>query len=599
MTAKELKEKYLKFFEKKGHTVIPSASLIPSEKVESTGTQRVLFTTAGMHPLVPYLLGETHPHGKRLVNVQKSLRTDDIDDVGDAWHNTFFEMLGNWSLGDYWKKEAIGWSFEFLTKDLGMDPGKIHVTVFGGDKDIPGVPEDKESVEIWKGLGISESRIFKLGKEDNWWGPVGNSGPCGPDTEMFYDTGVPSHGERCQPGETCGKYAEIWNDVFMEFNKTVDGKYEPLKQKNVDTGMGVERTAAILQGKDNVYDTELFSGIIELIKKETKKNKAKWDVNDLKDARIIADHIRAAVFIAAEGIVPSNKDQGYVLRRLIRRAYAKAVYSLRSDLPVKTLINLNSVVYTDFYPEVFNNEVMSKISDVFAEEINRFNRTLNLGVKEFHKIKESSGGVISGNNAFFLHATHGLTIDFIKDLANEVGVKVDEKGFEEEMAKHQEVSRMGLEKKFAGGLADHSDITVRGHTATHLLHQALRDVLGEHAHQTGSNITPERIRFDFSHGEKLTPEQIEKIEKLVNEKIKQDLQVKKELISQEEADKQGAIGLFREKYGDKVSIYKIGDYSVEYCGGPHVEHTAAVGTFKIIKEEALGAGQRRIRAVLN
>lgn len=595
MTAKELRKKYLDFFKKKGHTIIPSSSLVPEHD------PTVLFTTAGMHPLVPFLMGEEHPSGKRLVNVQKSMRTDDIDEVGDSWHNTFFEMLGNWSLGDpaspdgigqggYWKKEAIEWSFEFLTKELNLDPEKIHVTVFGGDKEIPGVSEDKESIEIWKSLGVPESRIFKLGKEDNWWGPVGNSGPCGPDTEMFYDTGRTSHGEKCQPGETCGKYAEIWNDVFMEYNRTAEGKYEPLKQKNVDTGMGLERMIAILQGKDNVYDTELFLEVIDLL-----KNKSKHFNN--KDARVIADHMRAAVFIAVEDVAPSNKDQGYILRRLIRRSEAKAAYSLDLTLPFKDIVDIYTNQFKDEYPELYNKK--EQIIRTIEREVVKFHKTLEQAVKEFERIKEKTNTSISGKDAFYLHATHGLTIDIVRDWAIKEGLKVNDKEFEDEFIKHQEVSKAGLKKKFIGGLGDHSDITIRGHTATHLLHQALRDVLGNQVYQTGSNITPERIRFDFSHSEKLSEEQIKKVENAVNSKIKNDLKVNKELMSVKEADKIGAIGLFKDKYADKVSIYKIGDYSVEYCGGPHVKHTAEVGHFRIIKEEALGSGQRRIRAALD
>jgi len=589
MKAKELKEKYLKFFESKGHKIIPSASLIPSTEVEIAGTQKVLFTTAGMHPLIPYLLGQEHTAGKRLVNVQKCFRTDDIDEIGDSWHLTFFEMLGNWSLGDYWKKEAIEWSLEFLTKELKLEKEKIYVSVFGGDSEIPGVEADEESVSIWKGVGMPEERIFRLGKADNWWGPVGETGPCGSDAEMFYDTGKPKHGQDCQPGDNCGKYAEIWNDVFMEFNKTADGKYEPLKQKNVDTGMGVERTTAVLQGKDNVYDTELFKPVIDLIENKSRNF-------NLKDARIVADHIKGAVFLAAEGVEPSNKDQGYILRRLIRRATAKARYSLEVDFPLKDVMEIYVGIYEDNYPDLLRKS--EKITDTIVKEVDQFNRTLNLGIAEFHKIAQGSNKIIPGRDSFFLQATHGLTIDFLKDLAKEENLEIDEKGFDEEFKKHQEISRAGLEKKFAGGLADQSEATTKGHTSTHLLHQALRTVLGEHVHQTGSNITPERIRFDFSHGEKLTDDQIKKVEDIVNEKIKEDLPVKKEIMSPEEAKVSGATGLFEEKYGDKVSVYSIGDFSKEVCGGPHVEHTGQLGKFKIVKEEALGSGQRRIRAVL-
>lgn len=581
MKARELREKYLKFFEDKGHKVIPSAPLVPENDPTA------LFTTAGMHPLVPFLLGLDHPNGKRLTNFQKCLRTDDIEEVGDNWHNTFFEMLGNWSLGSYWKEEAIKWSYEFITEDLKIPAGKLWVSVFEGDKDAP---KDEESAAIWKSLGIAQERIIPLPKKDNWWGPVGETGPCGPDTEMFVDTTGKSHGEGCRPGDDCGRFSEIWNDVFMEYERQKDGSYKPLKQRNVDTGMGVERTTAVLQGRDNVYDTDLFNEVISLLKEKSKRF-------NLHDARIVADHMRAAIFIAGEGIEPSNKDQGYILRRLIRRAEARASYGLGiAGFPFIDIFNLFSKVYKETYPEIFNKE--DNIIKTLTYEIHRFHTALESAFKEFDKIKAKYPNEIPGKELFYLHTTLGLTLDIIKDFADSEGVKIDEKGFEEEFTRHQEVSRAGMEKKFTGGLADHSDITVRGHTATHLLHQALRDVLGDHVHQTGSNITPERIRFDFSHSEKMTEEQIKKVEEIVSSKIEEDLIVKREMLSQEEADKKGAIGLFKDKYEDKVSIYEIGDYSVEYCGGPHVEHTSQVGNFKILKEEALGAGQRRIRAVL-
>ncbi len=579
MTAKELREKYLKFFENKGHKVISSASLVPEHD------PTVLFTTAGMHPLVPFLLGQDHPAGKRLTNVQKCLRTDDIDDVGDNWHNTFFEMLGNWSLGDYGKEEAISWSFEFLTKELGLDPSRISVTVFGGDQAIPGVPADEESVAIWKKLGLPEERIYRLGKADNWWGPVGETGPCGPDTEMFYDTGKAEHGKVCRPGENCGKYTEVWNDVFMEFNKTKDGKYEPLAQKNVDTGMGLERMIAVLQGRKSVYETELFAGIVELIKNLS-------NTYQEISGRIIADHLRAATFLLADGVIPSNTERGYVLRRLVRRAIRHGrLVGINGNFAAK-IAEKFIAVYGEQYPQLLDNT-----ENIFAElskEEEKFQKVIAGGLREFEKL----GKQISGKDVFRLYESFGFPPELTYELAAEKDIHIDEGEFEKELKRHQNVSRAGMEKKFAGGLADHSDITVRGHTATHILHQALRDVLGDHVHQTGSNITPERIRFDFSHGEKLTDEQIKKVEGIVNSKIQADLKVKKELMTQEEADKKGAIGLFKEKYEDKVSIYEIGDYSTEYCGGPHVEHTSQVGKFKIAKEEALGAGQRRIRAIL-
>lgn len=631
MNSKELKQKYLNFFERKGHKIIPSAPLIPENDPTA------LFTTAGMHPLVPFLLGLEHSAGRRLVNVQKCLRTDDIDEVGDNWHNTFFEMLGNWSFGDYGKKEAIGWSYEFITKELNIPENKLWVTVFAGDVDSP---KDEESVKIWRSLGITESRIIPLGKQDNWWGPVGEIGPCGPDTEMFIDTTGKPHGSNtltkngsvCRPGDNCGRFSEIWNDVFMEYDRQKDGTYKPLKQKNVDTGMGIERTIAVLQGKDNIYETELFSSVIKLLKEKS---------SDYQEhsARIVADHLRATVFISAEGIIPLNKDQGYVLRRLLRRSIRHLDLIGASD-QLEEVLKLYIRDYSDVYPEIKQEK---KIVDLVKAEKEKFRKVIqegllrsenllaakkpiseekykkmmkNTGKKEifrdFYKGKESVldrfnldlskseliEATISGKEAFDLYQSFGFPIDMIIDLAQVRNLLVNVEDLESEIERHQKVSRAGMEKKFAGGLADHSDITIRGHTATHLLHQALRDVLGNHVQQTGSNITPERIRFDFSHPEKLTSEQVKKVEEIVNQKIKDDLIVKKELLTQKEADKKGAIGLFREKYDDKVSIYEIGDYSTEYCGGPHVEHTSQVGNFEIIKEESLAAGQRRIRAIL-
>lgn len=588
MKAAQLREAFLKFFEKKGHKIIPSAPLVPSEKVELAGTQRVLFTTAGMHPLIPYLLGEPHPHGKRLTNVQKSLRTDDIDEVGDPWHNTFFEMLGNWSLGDYWKKEAIEWSYEFLIKELKVPHEKIWVTVFGGDPDSP---KDDESIEIWKKLKIPENRIVPLGKEDNWWGPVGETGPCGPDTEMFVDVTGKPHSPNCKPGDNCGRFSEVWNDVFMEYNRKLKIEntkfvYEPLAQKNVDTGMGVERTTAALQGKDNVFDTELFATAMSTLEIMS----ADWNV---KSARIVADHLRAATFLIADGVTPSNVDRGYVLRRLIRRAIRHGrLLGINERLthPVaKEFIH----IFGDVYPELRSNS--EKIHEELEGEEQKFQKVLTAGLKEFEKI----GQKITGKDAFFLYETYGFPPELTFELVSEKGLKIDRTVFNEEFERHQKISRAGAKQKFAGGLADTSEKTIRGHTATHLLHQALRDVLGDQVHQTGSNITPERVRFDFSYGEKMTAEEIKKVEDIVNQKVKEDLKVTKTLMTQEEADKKGAIGLFREKYGDKVSIYQINGYSIEYCGGPHVDHTSRVGKFKIVKEEGLGSGTRRIKAVLD
>jgi alanyl-tRNA synthetase len=566
MTTKELKEKYLKFFEEKGHKIIPGASLIPEHD------PTVLFTTAGMHPLVPYLLGEKHPAGKRLADVQKCIRTSDIDDVGDDVHLTFFEMLGNWGLGSYWKKEAIEMSWEFLTdkKWLGLDKKKISVSVFAGDP-LTGsgqIPRDLESAEIWKSLGVKEIKF--LGREENFWGPAGQTGPCGPCTEMFYD-GV-----------------EIWNDVFMEFNKTADGKYEQLKQKNVDTGMGVERTVAVLNGKKSVFDVEPLKSIVEAVKKLSSYVKVSED----RAERIIADHLRAATFILGDekGIVPSNVEQGYVLRRLIRRAirYGKKIGIEKPFTHEigKLVIELMS----DEYPELENNKDF--IIEQLVQEEERFDKTLEKGLKEFEK----------GTDPFILFTTYGFPIEMTEELAKEKGIKIDRKKFEEEFKKHQELSRTATAGKFKSGLADHSEEVTKLHTATHLLLAALRQVLGDHVVQKGSNITAERLRLDFSHLEKMTPEQLKKVEDIVNEQIKKDLPVSCCEVSLEEAKKMGAMGVFESKYGDKVKVYTVGKpkrpFSCEICGGPHITHTGELRHFKILKEESSSAGVRRIRAIL-
>ncbi|MBU5678472.1 MAG: alanine--tRNA ligase [Candidatus Aenigmatarchaeota archaeon] len=578
ITARELKRKYIEFFKSKGHIEIKSAPLIP----ENDPT--VLFTTAGMHPLVPYLLGEPHPAGKRLVNVQKCLRTDDIDDVGDAFHNTFFEMLGNWSLGDYFKKEAIEFAFEFLAKFLKIDVNRLSVTVFEGDSDAP---RDNEAIRIWKSLGIPERRIFLNPKKDNWWGPVGERGPCGPDTEIFFDTGKEKCSKDCKPGCKCGKYFEIWNLVFMEYNKTENG-YELLKQKNVDTGMGVERTTAILQGKDNVYDTELFLPIIEKIRKNSK-------IKDIKHERIIADHIRASVFALSEGLLPSNVERGYVLRRLIRRAI-RSCYVIKCDVSLLSeLARVVISIYHEDYPELISKK--SFIIDTLRDETKRFEKTLERGLNFFEKIVEKEN-YINGKNAFLLYQSFGFPLELTKEIARERRIEIDEEGFKEEYKKHQELSRTAAKGMFKGGLLDASEISKKYHTATHLLHQALREVLGDHVRQVGSNITSERLRFDFTHDKKLTKEEIEKVEKIVNEKIKEGLEVKRVDMPLEEAKKIKALGFFEEKYGKIVSVYMIGDYSKEICGGPHVDNTSKLGKFKIIKEEGVGAGIRRIKAIL-
>lgn len=587
MTANEIRHKYLEFFKSKGHTVIPSASLVP----ENDPT--VLFTTAGMHPLVPYLLGQVHPGGKRLVNYQKSLRTDDIDEVGDETHNTFFEMLGNWSLGDYWKKEAIEWSHEFLTgkEYLNLRLSCLAVTVFAGDKDAP---RDDESVKIWKGLEIDDERIAYLPKKDNWWGPAGVTGPCGPDTEMFYWTGKGDAPKKFDPADS--KWVEIWNNVFMQYNKTVDGKFEPLKQKNVDTGMGVERITAVVQGKESLWETELFLPILEKIRSLAKKS-------DQKSERIIADHLKAATFLISDGVIPSNKDRGYILRRLIRRAVRHGQL-LSIDQEFSTEIAAVVIkMYHDIYHDIERNS--EKIIDELAKEDLRFRKTLVKGMREFEK---KINDKINGLKAFDLFQTYGFPLEMTEELAEERGIKIDKsklrKEFDEYFVSHQESSTTASAGVFKGGLADHSERTTRLHTATHLLQAGLRHVLGNHLVQHGSHVTAERTRFDFNHPQKVTPEELKKVEDWVNEQIKRDLPMKREFMTPKEAHDLGAIGLFDEKYEDKVSIYSVHDpttgevVSREFCGGPHVEHTGQVGKFKILKEEAVAAGIRRIKATV-
>lgn len=588
MTSQNLREKFLGFFEKKGHKIIPPSSLIP-EATDPT----VLFTTAGMHPLVPYLLGEKHPQGARLTNFQKCIRTGDIDSVGDAWHLTFFEMLGNWSLGDYFKQEAIEFAWEFLTnkKWLGIEPGRLSVSVFAGDQDAS---RDEEAAEIWQKVGIPKERIYFYPKSENWWGPAGETGPCGPDTEIFYDTGKPKCSRECELKCSCGKYAEIWNLVFMQYNKIAAGTYEPLQQKNVDTGMGLERTVAILNGQDNVYETDLFGPIIQKIQ-ELMPPRGELTAEQIKSVRIIADHLRAATFILADGVIPSNLDRGYVLRRLIRRAvrYGKLLdippHKLGEEIATKVI-----EIMHPHYPELEKNR--SKILEELKNEEDRFEKTLNFGLKQFQKMGQNE--IITGKEAFLLFSSYGFPLEITQELAQAKGLKVDEIGFQKEFKKHQELSRQGAEEKFKGGLVDASEQTIRYHTATHLLHQALRKVLGKHVEQRGSNITPERLRFDFSHPTKMTPEEIKKVENLVNQKIEKKLPIVCEEMSPAEAKKKGAIGLFVHKYGDKVKVYSIGNFSKEICGGPHIKNTGELGKFQIIKEESVSAGVRRIKAIL-
>lgn len=584
MKAIELRRKYIEFFEKHGHKVIPSAPVVP----ENDPT--VLFTTAGMHPLVPYLLGEPHPQGKRLTDYQKCIRTGDIDSVGDPSHLTFFEMMGNWSLGDYFKKESIAMSYEFLKDVLGFDMNKISVTVFAGED---GIPRDEEAAEAWEKAGIPKERIYYCSREHNWWGPAGETGPCGPDTEIFYDTGKEKCSEHCDPTCSCGKYLEIWNNVFMQYNKKQDGTYEPLKAPNVDTGLGLERVISLLQGKNNVYETELFADIIEKIKEMSTEY-------NIESARIIADHLRASMFMIVDGVRPSNVEQGYVLRRLLRRVIRHMRKIGFDPNNINVLVEKFVDVLTEMYPEIPANK--QTILEVIVEEKDKFLKTLEHGEKEFaknvEKAKSEGKDKLEGQVVFRLYDTFGFPPEMTAELAAEKDMKIDMEEFNELFKKHQELSRAGSEAKFKGGLADHSEKTTAYHTATHLLHKALQIVLGEHATQKGSNLTAERLRFDFANPQKVTPEQLKQVEDIVNEQIQRDLVVTCEEMSLEDAKASGATGLFANKYGDKVKVYTIGDFSKEICGGPHVARTGNMGHFRIVKEEGVAAGIRRIKAVL-
>ena len=664
--ASELRALFQKFFAEKGHAVIPSASVIP----ENDPT--VLFTTAGMHPLVPYLMGQKHPMGTRLTDVQKCIRTGDIDDVGDPSHLTFFEMLGNWSLGDYFKKEMIPWSWEFLTSEkwLGIDKDRLAFTVFEGDEDCP---RDEEAAQLWRDQGVKDDHLFYLPKKHNWWGPAGLTGPCGPDTEMFIITDKPACGSNCGPDCGCGRYLEIWNDVFMQYEKQADGTFVPLKQKNVDTGMGLERTFCVLMGAKTVYETEIFADIIHKIE-ELSGAKYGSDEETTRSIRIISDHMRTATIILGDdrGVTPSNTDQGYILRRLIRRAVR---HGMKIGLPEGSCARIAEVViaqYTDVYPELTRNS--ARIIEQLNLEEERFERTLKKGMlefekvfgniqkmvagfesvkkaiqdsftpevierlkqmeatannvgstfrptpemqetieefKKFHEAMEtitsfsrkierhiSTSGVIDGRSAFKLYDTFGFPIEITCEMAAEKGLTVDLEGFNERFKKHQETSHAGAEQRFKAGLADHQEETVKLHTATHLLHAALRRVLGDEVAQKGSNITAERLRFDFSFPRKMTKEEIAEVEKLVNEYIQADVPVVCEEMTVPEAKAQGAIGLFENKYGDRVKVYTMGEFSKEICGGPHAARTGDLKSFKILKEESSSAGVRRIKAVI-
>jgi len=590
MNSNEIRDRFLKFFTARGHTIIPSASLIPENDPS------VLFITAGMQPLGPYLLGQIHPAGTRLVDVQKCVRTTDIDDISDNTHLTFFQMLGNWSLGDYFKEEAIKWSYELLIskeEGFGLDPKRLYVTIFAGDDNSP---LDEESKQIWQSIGVPAHRIYALPAENNWWSP-GANGPCGPDTEMFYDVTEKGLGDLSLAeflvADTRREVVEIWNDVFMEYEKKDGLVIGKLTQKNVDTGAGLERLAMVLQKKTNVYETDLFSTLISSIQSQAK-------VSDQKAERIIVDHLRAGVFMMADGVLPANTDRGYILRRLLRRAIR---FADQLVLPADFLVDLIKQIiiqYSDFYIELKTNE--EKIITVFTSEKEKFRSALEKGLTEFEKnIKGKKS--LSAPEAFALYSSYGLPIDIIIDLAREKNITVDIKGFDLAMKSHQELSKAGSDQKFKGGLGGNSEQIIRYHTATHLLHQALRDVLGPEVVQKGSNITDERLRFDFAYPAKLNDEQKQAVEKIVNEKIQASLSVQQVILPKAEAEQSGAHHLFSEKYGDEVSVYFIGSdlasaYSKEFCGGPHVTNTGELGHFKIIKEEAISAGVRRIKAIL-
>jgi alanyl-tRNA synthetase len=583
MDSQTLRQTFLDHLREHGHAVIGGAPLIPEHDPS------VLFTTAGMHPLVPFLLGEPHPAGRRLANVQRCLRTNDILEVGDAHHLTFFEMLGNWSLGDYWKDEAIRLSYDFLTGQLGLDPARLYVTCFAGDADAP---RDDEAAAVWRRLGIPDERILFLGKDDNWWGPAGATGPCGPDSEMFYDM-VPDGPPGETPVSNPARFWEVGNNVFMQYDKRADGSFARLARHNVDLGMGLERLLPIVQGVQSVYETDLLAPIVTAIRALAARE-------DSFATRVVADHVRAAVFILAEGVAPGNVDQPYVARRLIRRAVR---YGRELGIGGPFLAGLAEVVIATMagaYPELEPRR--GAICAALDEEERRFQRTLARGEAEFAKavaaVQASGATTLPGPAAFRLYETYGFPLELTQELAGQRGVGVDVAGFEAAFAEHQRQSRQGAAARFRGGLAERVPATTQLHTATHLLHAALRQVLGPHVEQRGSNITAERLRFDFAHGERLSPAELAEVEALVNAQIARDLPVSQAELGVDEARQQGAIGLFGDRYGERVKVYTIGDFSKEICGGPHVEHTGELGRFRIVKEEAVGAGARRIRAVL-
>jgi len=594
MTSNELREKFIEFFIKNNHKEISSKSLIPDND------PTVLFNTAGMQPLVPYILGQEHPQGKRLVNVQRCIRTGDIEEVGDNTHLTSFEMLGNWSLGDYFKEEAISLSFQFLTQELNIDPKRLSVSVFEGEE---GIDFDHESKNLWIKQGLTEDQIYSYGRSENWWGPAGQVGPCGPDTEMFIDTLKESECDNCVSGLcNCGKYVEIWNDVFMQYEKQSDGSFTEMNRKCVDTGMGLERALAIFNGKTSVYDTDLFIPIIQKLE-EISGKKYNESLEIQKAMRIISDHIKAALFILGESakIVPSNTGQGYILRRLIRRSmrFGRKLGLEKSFL--SDLVDSILQIYEQSYTHLLDQR--DYLKEKLREEEDKFLKTLVKGEIEFEKKLESflknPKKIIAGRIAFNLYDTYGFPLEITEELAKEHGLSVDREGFLEAQKKHQEKSKEGGQKIFKGGLADNNEATTALHTATHLLHKALRVVLGDHVEQRGSNITAQRLRFDFSHSAKMSDEEKEKVENLVNEQIQKNLVITMTMMSLEEAKNKGAMALFEGKYDERVKVYSIGDFSLEVCGGPHLENTKDMGVFKIQKEQASSAGVRRIKAVLS
>jgi alanyl-tRNA synthetase len=585
MDAQELRDAYVNFFVERGHTYIRSASLIP----ENDPT--VLFTTAGMHPLVPYLLGEKHPGGKRLVDFQKCIRTGDIEEVGDASHLTFFEMLGNWSLGDYFKKESIEYSFDLLRDVLKMDRNSLAVTAFEGEE---GIPKDTETAEFWKSHGMRDDQIFFYGREHNWWGPAGQTGPCGPDTEIFFDDGRPKCGPTCGPACRCGKYTEIWNNVFMQYNKDKDGRFTPLEQKNVDTGMGLERALCVVNGVKTVYDTPLFTGIIGKLEELSGKRYE----DDMRSFRIVADHLRASTFLLGDGVVPAKMGQGYILRRLIRRA---SRYMSNLGMEGVNMREVSEVIVSEYsaaYPELDKNKEFI-YSQITAEE-EKFHKTLRKGLRRFDEIVSEIGGSgqLDGEAVFRLYDTFGFPIELTKELAAEKGYTVNVDDFDSRFREHQEKSRAGSDQTFKGGLADAGEQTTKLHTATHLLNAALKKFVDPDIQQKGSNITAERLRFDFNLDRKLTPEELKQIEDYVNGVIAEDIPVVCEDLPYEEAMKRNAVGVFQNKYGEVVKVYTIGDVSTELCGGPHVKSTGEIGSFRITKEESSAAGVRRIKATV-